>query len=97
VQGVLVEEDRCLYLQTNGRRTLVVWEAGLGFGDDALLDSAGQPIAGVGGTIHGGGGYFGARHHIEDLAGVPIPDRCVPVGNRDRFALIYDLEPGPFE
>lgn len=30
VQGVLVEEDRCLYLQTNGRRTLVVWEAGLG-------------------------------------------------------------------
>jgi hypothetical protein len=97
VQGVLVEEDRCLYLQTNGRRTLVVWEAGLGFGDDALLDSAGQPIAGVGGTIHGGGGYFGARHHIEDLAGVPIPDRCVPVGNRDRFALIYDVEPGPFE
>jgi hypothetical protein len=28
---------------------------------------------------------------------VPIPDRCVPVGNRDRFALIYDVEPGPFE
>jgi hypothetical protein len=37
------------------------------------------------------------RHHIEDLAGVPIPDRCVPVGNRDPFALIYDVEPGPFE
>jgi hypothetical protein len=38
VQGVLVEEDRCLFVEANGRRTLVAWEAGLGFEGDALLE-----------------------------------------------------------
>jgi hypothetical protein len=97
VQGVLVEEDRCLFVEAHGRRTLVAWEAGLGFENDALLDSAGDPIAKVGETIHGGGGYFGDRRHIESLAGEPIPERCFPVGDGDRFALIYDVEAGPFE
>jgi hypothetical protein len=81
----------------NGRRTLVVWETGLGFEDDALLDSAGDPIASVGETIHRGGGYDGDGRHIENLAGEPIPERCVPVGNGDRFALIYEVEAGPIE
>ena len=40
VQGVLVEDDRCLFVEANGGRTLVAWEAGLGFEDDALLDSS---------------------------------------------------------
>jgi len=97
VQGVLVEKDRCLFVEANARRTLVVWEAGLGFEDDALLDSAGDRIASVGETIHGGGGYYGDRGHIENLAGEPIPERCVPVGDGDRFALIYDVEARPFE
>lgn len=97
VQGVLVEEDRCLFVEAHGRRTLVAWEAGLGFEDDALLDSAGDPIARVGETIHGGGGYFGDRRHIANLAGEPIPERCFPGGDGDRFALIYDVEAGPFE
>jgi hypothetical protein len=97
VQGVLVEKDRCLFVEANGRRTLVVWDAGLGFEDNALLDSAGDPIARVGETIHGGGGYFGDRRHIENLAGEPIPERCVPTGDGDGFALIYDVEAGPFE
>jgi hypothetical protein len=95
VQGVLVEDDRCLFVEANGRRTLVAWEAGLGFEDDALLDSAGDPIARVGETIHGVGGYFGDRRHIENLAGEPIPERCVPEGNGDRFALIYVVGPDP--
>jgi len=97
VQGVLVEEDRCLFLEANGSRALVVWEAGLGFEDDSLLDSGGDPIASVGETIHGGGGYFGDRGHIEDLAGEPIPERCAPEGAGDGFALIYDVEAGPFQ
>jgi hypothetical protein len=101
VQGVLVEENRCLFVEANGQRTLVAWQAGLGFEDDALLDSAGDPIARVGETIHGGGGYYGDRSHIEDLAGEPIPERCIPmevgVGDGDRFALIYEVEAGPFD
>ena len=97
VQGVLVEKDRCLFLETNGQRALVIWEEGLGFEDDALLDSAGDPIASVGETIHGGGGYFGDRRHIESLAGEPIPERCLPAGDGDGFALIYEVEAGPFE
>jgi hypothetical protein len=97
VQGVLVEEHRCLFVEANGLRTLVVWEAGLGFENGALLDSRGAPIASVGETIHGGGGYFGERRLIEDQAGEPIPERCVPEGDGDRFALIYEVEAGPFE
>jgi hypothetical protein len=94
VQGVLIEEDRCLFVQANGLQTLVVWEVGLGFEGNALLDSAGDPIATVGEPIHGGGGYYGDRRHIENLAREPIPERCVPAGDGDRFALIYDVE-GP--
>lgn len=97
VQGVLVEEHRCLFVEANELRTLVVWEDGLGFEDNALLDSDGDSIASVGETLHGGGGYFGDRRHIEDLTGEPIPDRCIPDGDGDRFALIYEVEAGPFE
>ena len=97
VQGVLIEEHRCLFVEANGLRTLVVWEAGLGFENGGLLDPSGAPIASVGDTIHGGGGYFGDRRHIENLAEEPIPKRCVPVGDGDRFALIYEVEAGRFE
>ena len=103
VQGVLDEKDSCLFVKANGQRTLVVWEAGLGFEDNALLDSSGDAIASVGETIHGGGGYYGDRRHFEDLAGEPIPDRCVPsraatpVGDGDWFAVIYEVEAGSFE
>jgi hypothetical protein len=96
VQGVLAQEDRCLFVETNGQRTLVVWEGGLGFEDQALLDSGGDPIARVGEMIHGGGGYFEVRRHIENLAGERIPARCITAGHGG-FALIYDVEAGPFE
>jgi len=95
VQGVLVREDRCLFVEGNRERTLVVWEEGLGFDGDALLSFAGAPIAHLGETIHGGGGYFSDRGHMERLAQEAIPDRCVPSGS-DRFALIYEVAAGPF-
>ena len=97
VQGVLVEDDRCLFVEANGQRTLVLWEAGLGFEEGALLDPAGQPIARLGELIHGGGGYHGGRAHFEDLAGEAVPERCIPEGNGDRFAISYGVEAGPFE
>jgi hypothetical protein len=56
----------------------------------------GDAIAMLGQTIHAGGGYYGDRRHIEDLAGEPIPQRCLPVGDGDRFALIYEVEAGAF-
>jgi hypothetical protein len=97
VQGVLVEADQCLFVEAHGQQTLVLWEAELGFKDDALLDSGGDPIASVGETIHGGGGYYGDRRHFENLAEKPVPERCIPTGDGDRFALIYGVEAGPFE
>jgi hypothetical protein len=97
VQGTLVEDDRCLYLEANGRRTLVLWQAGLGFEEGDLLDPAGEPIAHVGETIHGGGGYYGDRAHFEDLADEVIPQRCIPDGNGDRFAVSYGVEAGMFD
>lgn len=96
VQGVLVEDDRCLFVEANGQRTLVLWEIGLGFEDGALLDPAGAPIAKAGEVIHGGGGYYYDRGHFERLAEETIPERCIPNG-QDRFALSYEVVAGPFE
>jgi hypothetical protein len=94
VQGVLVEDHHCLFVEANGQRTLVLWEEGLGFEEGALLDPAGEPIAHVGETIHGGGGYYGDRAHIENLADEVIPGRCIPKGDGDRFAISYEVEAG---
>jgi hypothetical protein len=97
VFGTLVEEDRCLYLD-NGTRSLVVWEDRMGFEDGALFDASGSPIARIGETVHGGGGYYGDLRHIERLSGESIPDRCIPdERNGDEFAIIYSVEAGPFE
>jgi hypothetical protein len=97
VQGTLVEDDRCLFVD-NGTRTLVVWEAGMGFENDALLDASGTEIARVGELIHGGGGYFDDRSYMERLAEQRIPERCIPgERNGDEFAIIYEVEAGPFD
>lgn len=99
VQGVLVETDGCVYIRANGQRTLPVWKEGLGFADGTLLGSDGEPIAEIGEVVHGGGDWYGGRGgraHIEDLAGERIPDRCVIDEGPDRFAVIYDVEAGPF-
>jgi hypothetical protein len=97
VQGVLVEDDRCLFVEANGQRTLVLWEAGVGFQEGSLLDPAGEPIAHVGDVIHGGGGYYGDRAHFEELADEVIPERCLPDGDGDRFAISYTVAAGPFD
>lgn len=96
VQGSLVEDDGCLFVDANDQRTLVLWEVGLGSEEGDLLDLAGEPIAHVGETIHGGG-YYGDRAHFEDLADERIPERCIPEGNGDRFAVSYGVEAGAFE
>jgi hypothetical protein len=101
VQGALVEANRCLYVERNDRRTLVAWEDGMGFEDGTLFATSGSPIARVGEVIHGGGGYYDGvlgRSHVEELSGESIPERCIPDGpTGDRFAVIYEVEPGPFE
>lgn len=101
VQGTLIEDDRCLYVEANEQRTLVAWEDGMGFEDGSLLATSGSPIARVGEVIHGGGGYYGGdlgRSHIEELSGQSIPEICIPNGSAgDQFAIIYEVEPGPLE
>jgi len=86
-------------MEANGQGALVIWEGGLGFEDNALLDSAGDPITSVGETIHGGGGTYAHRdrRHIEMLAGESMQDRCIPTGDGEAFALIYDVRAGPFD
>jgi len=98
VQGTLVQDDGCLYVQWHGQRAMVAWEDGMGFENGTLRDASGSTIVGIGEVIHGGGGYFGSRRHIEELSGESIPERCVPDDeNDDRFAIIYEVEAGPFE
>ena len=98
VEGRIIEDDRCLYVEANDQRTLVVWEDGMGFEDGTLLDGAGAPIARVGEVIHGGGGYYGRnRHHIEQVSGETIPERCIPTGRGEWYAIIYEVEAGPID
>ena len=98
LQGTLVKDDRCLYVQRNGQRTLVAWEDGMGFEDGTLLGTSGFPTARVGRIIHGGGGYYGNdQGHIEELSRESIPARCVPRPGGERFAIIYDVKAGLFE
>jgi hypothetical protein len=94
VAGRLIERSDCLFIDADGMQALVLWEDGMGYDGGELLDPGGDPIARVGSSIHGGGGWFSDRKHAEDLAGERIPDRCVLDGP-DRFAMIYDVEPGP--
>lgn len=99
VQGTLTEESGCVYIEGFDQLTLPVWEEGLGFADGRLLGSDGEPIAEVGEVVHGGGGLYGGaegRAHLEDLAGEPIPERCIIDEGPDRFAVIYDVAAGPF-
>lgn len=93
VSGTLVEQSNCLFIDGNGERSLVFWEEGMSYKDGELLDKGGAAVAHLGEEIHGGGGYLSDRNHIEGLAGETIPDRCVLEGP-DRFALIYEVEPG---
>jgi len=95
VQGTLAERDGCVFLVRDGKETLVVWDEGHAFADGSLLGPSGEPIASIGETLHGGGGYYG-RAHAEDMSGASIPDRCVP-DHVEGFALIYGVEAGPFE
>ena len=98
VEGTLIEDDRCLYVEANDQRTLVVWEDGMGFEDGTLLDGAGAPIGRVGQVIHDGGGYYGRnRHHIEQVSGETIPERCIPTGRGEWYAIIYEVEAGPLD
>lgn len=97
VQGELVRDEDCLFLDAHGVRTLVAWEEGMGFDDGSLLGRDGDAIARPGERIHGGGGYFDGRSHMEQLSGASIPARCIPEGDDDRFAIIYAVEAGLFE
>jgi hypothetical protein len=94
VTWTLFEESNCLFIDAGGgQRALVLWEDGMGYESGQLLDGGGASIAGLGEIIHGGGGWYSDRSHIEGLAGKMIPDRCVLDGP-DRFVLIYDVESG---
>jgi hypothetical protein len=95
VGGVLLERDGCLLLRSSQAEALVLWEDGYGFEDGSLIASSGEPVAEVGETIHGGGGYGSDRAWAEGVVGEAIPDRCIPEGV-ETFVLIYDVEPGPF-
>jgi hypothetical protein len=98
VQGTLVEDNQCLFVERHDQRALVAWEDGMGYEDGTLLDVSGSPLARVGEVIHGGGGYYGHnRHHIEQLSGETIPERCFPDSGRERLAIIYEVEAGSFE
>lgn len=96
VSGVLVEREGCLLLGSGEFEALALWEDGYGFEDGSLIAPSGEPVAVVGETIHGGGGYGSDRTWAEGLVGEAIPDRCISDG-AEPFVLIYDVELGPAE
>jgi hypothetical protein len=90
VSGMLVERDRCLFLDHGDRLVLLLWEPGYSYRDGVLFDLAGDPVVRAGEMLHGGGGYTTDPGWLLDE---PVPERCRPKGS-EPYAQIYDIAPG---
>ena len=98
VFGTLIRDDRCLYVEANDQRTLVVWEDGMGFENGAppptrpvlrsrrsakRFTAAGATAAEVTSRTSRGSRF---RNDVFRRA-----------ANGDRYAIIYEVEAGPLD
>lgn len=88
VGGVLVREGMCLFAETDGVRSLVIWREGYAFVDGELLDRNGNPVVAVGERFAGGGGFV-PEEVAERLSGFPIPEAC----ETDEYMLAEEIRP----
>lgn len=80
LQGNLIEDDGCLWIETDGTRWLVLWPDGsyATVEDDQLVVYNGGERAVVGTRVSAGGGEYGAQDEaaVVELIGDVLPMAC---------------------
>ena len=78
IQGTLVEDNNCLYIDSNGERNLVLWPPGTSTaldGGQLVVRGAGQQVA-VGTAVEAGGGQYKSYNYVTGLIGESVPAAC---------------------
>ncbi len=84
LEGTLVEEDGCLWIEPDDTRRLVLWPGGTSVandGDQLVLQSAGEQVI-VGTQVSSGGGEYGPGNYrfVVELIGEEVPSACQQTG-----------------
>ena len=84
IEGVLIEDGGCLWLESDGERMLVLWPRGSSVTstiDGLAVRFEGATIP-VGTRMRAGGGQYEQEHQpfVHDLIGEPVPDACRAAG-----------------
>ena len=84
IEGVLVEADGCLWIETDGQRLLVLWprDSTVTSTVDGLAVGAEGVTIPVGTPMRAGGGQYQQEHQafVHDLIGEPVPEACRSTG-----------------
>ncbi len=84
LQGTLIEEDGCLWIESDNSRWLVLWPDATyaSVEDDQLVVYSGGDRAVVGARVSAGGGEYGAQDEafVADLIGEAVPAACQQSG-----------------
>lgn len=84
VEGTLIEDDGCLWIEADRTRWLVLWPDGsyATVQDKQLVVYNGADRAVVGTRVSAGGGENGAQEgaFVADVIGEPIPTACQGTG-----------------
>lgn len=94
IQGTLVAEGRCLWVDGPSGRVLALWPAAAHHEseDGGLVVRQGDPVARAGTAIRAAGGVHNHADHyrfiVDDLIGAEIPADCQAEG----YVLLYEAD-----
>lgn len=84
LEGTLVEEDGCLWIEAGDDRWLVLWPGGTSVANDGgqLVVQSGGAQAVVGTRVSAGGGEYGPGNYrfVVELIGEEVPSACQQTG-----------------
>lgn len=66
IEGSLVREGRCLYLENAGKRYLILWPPGVGFDEPNVVGGSGETLATIGDPILDAGGGLTSLSAAQD-------------------------------
>jgi hypothetical protein len=96
LEGVLIEDDGCLWVEGEGVRWLVLWPVGTSavVEDYRIIVRNGGNEAVVGTPVTGGGGEYGENQYrfVVSLIGEEVPTACRASGF---YWLGYDVQTVP--
>lgn len=85
LEGTLIEEDGCLWIEAADDRWLVLWPSGTSVitdGGQLVVQSGAEPAV-VGTRVSAGGGEYGPGNYrfVVELIGEEVPSACQQAGH----------------